>query len=173
MIGRLGRVMRAARLEIGVWLVAMGVFIALTLVMTAWLHAGPVPPDAAEQARAFRADYLSPWRLFQAGLLAPVIETWLIVKGVDALHDLKWRGGRLFALVALVAAIMHFFARGLTSALYNAAFFALMARIYANNGYENEKRGENRPASIVLILLMHMANNAVALGMIGVYSAVP
>lgn len=170
---RLSGVVRAARLEISVWIAAMVLFTAATLVMTMLLHAGPIPPHAAEEARAFRADYLSPWRLFQAGVLAPLIETWLIVKGVDALRALKWRGATLYALVALVAAVMHYFARGLASALYNAAFFALMARIYANNAFENEKRGENRPASIVLILLMHMANNAIALGMIWVYSTPP
>ncbi|MCA0407232.1 MAG: hypothetical protein LCH39_13905 [Proteobacteria bacterium] len=172
-MARLLSVARAARLEVAVWLVAMALFIAATFVMTALMHAGPIPPGAAEDARAFRADYLSPWRIVQAVLLAPLIETWLIVKGVDALQALQWRGSKMFGLVALVAAVMHYFARGSASALYNAAFFALMARIYANHAFENEKRGENRPASILLILLMHMANNAVALGMIWVYSTPP
>lgn len=172
-MARLLSVVRAARLEVAVWLVAMALFIGVTFVMTALMHAGPIPPGAAEDARAFRADYLSPWRIFQAGLLAPLIETWLIVKGVDLLQALRWRSTRMLAVVALVAALMHYFARGAASALYNAAFFALMARIYANNAFENEKRGENRPASILLILLMHMANNAVALGMIWVYSTPP
>jgi hypothetical protein len=166
-------VLRANRGEILVWASALLVYIIVIVQITLWLLSGPIPPDAAAEARAFRADYLAPSRMFSAAILAPLIETWLIVKGVDALHDLKWRGGRALIAVALVAALMHFFARGAFSALYNACFFALMARIYLKSGYDNEKRGANRAATIALLITMHMLNNAVALGMIGFYARVP
>jgi hypothetical protein len=169
----LKRAAQEARLEINVWAGALLLFVVFILLMKASEAGSPVFPGSAEEARAMRADYLSPWHLFLSGVLAPLIETWLIVKGVDALHDLNWRGGRTVLVVALVAAVLHYFARGGASALYNAAFFGLMARIYARGAYLDEKRGENRPASILLILLMHLANNAVALGMIGIYSAPP
>lgn len=172
-LSHLAQVIRASKLELRVWLAALILFIGVALYLAAQLRALPLPPNAAEESAAFRADYLSPWRLAQALLLAPLIETWLIVRGVDALASLNWRGPRLLLIVALVAAVLHYFARGAFSALYNAGFFALMARIYAKNTLENEERGALRPAAIVLILFMHVANNAVALGMIGVYSAVP
>lgn len=176
-LAQLLEVIRASKLELRVWLAALILFVAVMLYLAAQLRALPLPPHAAEESAAFRADYLAPLRLFQALLLAPLIETWLIVKGVDALMSLNWRGPRLLLVVALVAAVLHFFARGAFSALYNAGFFALMARIYAKNALEenlpeNDERGALRPAAIVLILIMHIANNAVALGMIGVYSAV-
>ena len=170
---RLGHVLRANRGEILVWASALGVYIVVVVQITYWLLNGPIPPEAAAEARAFREDYLAPSRLFSAAILAPLIETWLIVKGVDALHDLRWRGWRALAVAALVAAVMHYFARGAFSALYNACFFALMARIYLKSAYENEKRGENRPAAIALLIALHVINNAVALGMIGFYARSP
>lgn len=170
---RLGSVMRANRGEILLWASALAVYIAVVVQITLWLLNGPIPPEAAAEARAFRADYLAPSRLFSAAVLAPLIETWLIVKGVDALHDFNWRGWRAIAVAALVAAVMHYFARGAFSALYNACFFALMARIYLKSGFEHEKRSENRPAAIALLIVIHVINNAVALGMIGFYAQVP
>jgi hypothetical protein len=170
---RLLAVMRANRGEILIWAGVLVVYIIVVAAFTLWLHSAPAPREAAAAAYAFRRDYLSPWNLFSAGVLAPLIETWLIVKGVDALHDKGWRGLHMLLAVALVAAVMHYFARGGFSALYNACFFALMARIYLKSAYTEAMYGENRAATIALLIAMHMLNNAVALGMIGVYARAP